>query len=126
MLISSIPEQDELHERDPNSDITDPTDIKSDTKLRDPELESDSELESNLDSNHMGTDSSFDASTSTKIDYRNFRLEEFPWLYYNVLEKGYKCKNGDLFSKIRSLNATHKFEKDAVKSLTNHHRQLLK
>ena len=37
----------------------------------------------------MGTDSSFDASTS---DYTNFRLEpyveEFPWLYYNVLEKG--------------------------------------
>ena len=97
MLISSIPEQDESHERDPNSDITDPTDIKSDTKLRDPELESNSELESNLDSNNMGTDSSFDASTSTKIDYRNFRLEEFPWLYYNVLEKGYKCKNGDLF-----------------------------
>ena len=41
-------------------------------------------LESDLDSNHMGTDSSFDASTSTKIDYRNFRVEpyaeEFPWL----------------------------------------------
>ena len=72
-----------------NSNIPAPSDIESDTKLRDPELEINPELESHLNSNHMGTDSSFDASTS---DYTNLRLEpyveEFPWLYYNVLEKG--------------------------------------
>ena len=97
MLISSVPEHDESHKSDPNSDITDFSEIESDTQLRDPELESDTELESDLDSNHMGADSSFDASTSTKIDYRNFRMEpsveEFPWLFYSVLEKGYKSKN---------------------------------
>ena len=84
MLISNVPEHDESLESDPNSDITDPSNIESDTELRDPELESD------LDSNHMGADSFFDVSSSTKIDYRNFRLEpyaeELPWLYYNVLE----------------------------------------
>ena len=84
MLVSSVPEHDESLESDPNSDITDPSNIESDTELRDPELESD------LDYNHMGADSFFDVSSSTKIDYRNFRLEpyveEFPWLYDNVLE----------------------------------------
>ena len=77
----------------------------------------------------MGADSSFDASTSTKTDYRNFRVkpyvEEFPWLYYNVLEMGYKYKNCKLFPVIGSRNVTHKFRKDAVKSLTNHPRRLL-
>ena len=68
MLISSVPEHDESHESDPNFDITDPSDIESDTELRDLEFESNPRLESDLDSNHMGADSSFDASTSTKID----------------------------------------------------------
>ena len=76
----------------------------------------------------MGADSFFDVSSSTKIDYRNFRLEpyveEFPWIYYNVLEKGYKCKNCKLFPAIGSGNATHKFGNDVVKSLTNHPRRL--
>ena len=129
MVISSVPEHDESHESDPNSDITDPSDIESDAELRDPEPESNPELESNLGSNNMAADSSFDASTSTKIDYRNFQLEpyveEFPWLYYNVLEKGYKYKNCKLFPAIGSGNATHKFGKDAVKSVTDHPRRLL-
>ena len=68
MLISSVPEHDESHESDPNLVITDPSDIESDTELRDLEFESNPGLESDLDSNHMGADSSFDASTSTKID----------------------------------------------------------
>ena len=123
MLVSSVPEHDESLESDPNSDITDPSNIESDTELRDPELESD------LDTNHMGADSFFDVSSSTKIDYRNFRLEpcveEFPWLYYNVLEKGYKCKNCELFPAVSSGNAAHKFGSEAVKSLTNHPRRLL-
>ena len=118
MLVSTVLEHDESHESDPNSDITDSSKIESDAELRDPELESD------LDSNHMGADSSFDASTSTKTDYRNFRqepyVEEFPWLFYSVLEKRYKWKNCELFPAIRSGNASHKFGKDAVKSLTNH------
>ena len=77
----------------------------------------------------MGADSSFDASASAKIDCRNVRLEpyveEFPWLYYNVLVKRYKCKDCELFPAIGSGNATHKFGKDTVKSLTNHPRRLL-
>ena len=77
----------------------------------------------------MGADSSFDASTSTKIDCRNFWLEpyveEFPWLYYNVLEKGYTFKNHKLFLANGSRNATHKSGEDAVKSLTDHPRWLL-
>ena len=124
MLVSSVLEHDESFEIDPNSNTTDSSEIESDTEPRDPELDRDPELESDLDSNHMGTDSSFDASTSTKIDYRNFRqepyVEEFPWLFYSVLQKRYKCKNCELFPAIRSGNATHKFGKDAVKSLTNH------
>ena len=52
-------------------------------------------------------------------------MEEFPWLFYSVLEKGYKFKNCELFPAIRSGNATHKFGKDAVKSLTDHPRRLL-
>ena len=124
MLVSSVLEHDESREIGPNSDITDSSKIESDTELRDPELDRDPELESDLDSNHMGADSSFDASTSTKIDYRNFRqepyVEEFPWLFYSVLEKRYKWKNCELFPAIRSGNASHKFGKDAVKSLTNH------
>ena len=130
MLISSVSEHNESHESDPNFDITDPSDIESDTELlRDPKLESNPELESDLGSNNMGADSSFDASTSTKIGYRNFQLEpyveEFPWLYYNVLEKGYKYKNCKLFPAIGSGNATRKFGKDPVKSLTDHPRGLL-
>ena len=104
MLISSVPEHDESHESDQNSDITDPGETESDTELRDKEFESDPELESDLDSNHMGADSSFDASTSTKIDYRNFQLEpyvkEFPWLFYSVLENAFNCKNCKLFPAI--------------------------
>ena len=104
MLVSSVLEHDESHEIDPNSDITDSSKIKSDTELRDPELDRDPELESDLDSNHMGADSSFDASTSTKIDYRNFQLEpyvkEFPWLFYSVLENAFNCKNCELFPAI--------------------------
>ena len=77
----------------------------------------------------MDAASSFDASASTKIDYRNFRVEpyveEFPWLYYNVFGKGCKCKNCELFPGIGSRKATHKFGKDAAKSPTDHPRQLL-
>ena len=76
----------------------------------------------------MRADSYFDVSSSTKIDYRNFRLEpyveEFPWIYCNVLEKGYKCKNCKLFPAIGSGNTTHKFGNDVVESLTNHPRRL--
>ena len=128
MLTACVPEHDESQESNPNSNITDPSDIQSNTELRDPELGSDPELESNLDSNHMGADSSFDANTSTKTDYSNFQVEmyveEFPWLCYNVLKNGCKSKNCELFPAIGSRNATHKFGKDVVKSLTDHPRWL--
>ena len=123
-LFLAYQKKNESHKSDPNSDITDPSNIESDTELRDSELESDPELESYLDANHMGADSSFDANTSTKIDQEEY-VEEFPWLYYNVLEKGFKCKSFKLFPAIGSRNATHKFGKDAVKSLTDHPRHLL-
>ena len=139
---------DESNRNHVNSDVTNLSDNESDSKLEsDHELESDQELESDPEhksdqeteseeglesdpkANCISADSSFDGNTSTKIDYRNFRLEpyveEFPWLYYNVLEKGYKCKNCELFPVVGSGNAAHKFGSEAVKSLTDHPRRLL-
>ena len=58
------------------------------------------------------------------INYRNFKFEmyvrEYPWLYYNPVEKGYKCKYCELFPAVGSSNLKHKFGKEAVKSLTDH------
>ena len=127
---------DESNRNHVNSDVTNLSDNESDSKLEsDHELESDQELESDPEhksdqeteseeglesdpkANCISADSSFDGNTSTKIDYRNFRLEpyveEFPWLYYNVLEKGYKCKNCELFPAVGSGNAAHKFGSEA-------------
>ena len=138
---------DESNRNHVNSDVTYLSDNESDSKLEsDHELESDQELESDPEpesdqeteseglesdpkANCISADSSFDGNTSTKIDYRNFRLEpyveEFPWLYNNVLEKGYKCKNCELFPAVGSGNAAHKFGSEAVKSLIDHPRRLL-
>ena len=39
-----------------------------------------------------------------KIDYRNFKFEmyvrKYPWLYYNPVEKGYKCIYCELFLRL--------------------------
>ena len=43
------------------------------------------------------------------IDYRNFKFEmyvrECPWLYYNPVEKGYKCKYCEIFPAVGSGNS---------------------
>ena len=141
MLTFSVSD-DESNRNHVNSDVTNLSDNESHSKLEsdqelevDPEHKSDQEteseegLESDPKANCISADSSFDGNTSTKIDYRNFRLEpyveEFPWLYYNVLEKGYKCKNCELFPAVGSGNAAHKFGSEAIESLTNHPRRLL-
>ena len=60
------------------------------------------------------------------IDYRVFKLEKyvrhFPWLYYNVIEAGYKCKFCEMFPSVIGTggNAASKFSHEAVKSLTDH------
>ena len=58
------------------------------------------------------------------IYYRNFKIEmyvwEYPWLYYNPVEKVYKCKYCELFPVVGSGNSKHKFGKEAVKSQTDH------
>ena len=61
---------------------------------------------------------------SKNVDYRNFKFQmyvrEYPWLYYNPVERGYKCKYCELFPAMRSGNKKHKFGKEAVKSLTDY------
>ena len=67
--------------------------------------------------------------SAKNIDYRNFKFEmyvrEYPWLYYNPVEKEYKCKYGELFPAVGSGNSKHKFGKEAVKSLTDHPHRFL-
>ena len=76
---------DESNRNHVNSDVTNLSNNKSDSKLEsDHELESDPEhksdqeteseegLESNPKANCISADGSFDGNTSTKIDYRNF------------------------------------------------------
>ena len=64
-----------------------------------------------------------------KIDYRNFRMEqyveEFPWLYYNPVEKGFKCKYCELFPAAGKGNYFHKLGKEAAKSLGDHPHRFL-
>ena len=52
-------------------------------------------------------------------------VREYPWLYYNPVEKGYKCKYCELFLAVGSGNSKHKFGKKAVKSLTDHPHRFL-
>jgi hypothetical protein len=66
-------------------------------------------------------------------DYRTAPLmqlqREFPWLYYNALEEGYKCKMCQLFPESsvgpRGKNK-FKFGHKAVKSLSNYPSRILK
>ena len=68
----------------------------------------------------------------SNIDYRVFKLEkyvqDFPWLYYNVIEAGYKCKFCKMFPSVIGTggNAASKFSREAVKSLTDHQRRFLR
>lgn len=65
------------------------------------------------------------------IDYSIFKLEkyiwDFPWLYYNVIEAGYKSKFCEMFPLVIGTggNAASKFSREAVKSSTDHPRWFL-
>ena len=87
-------------------------------------MESDFEQPSTSCSAH---DSWLDGESN--IDYRYFRLEmcskEFPWLYYNAAEKGYKCKYCELFPAVGIGNYVHKLGKEAAKSLGDHPHRFL-
>ena len=80
------------------------------------ESESESE-DNNLSSMHEG---------HSNLDYQMFRLDQhvhdYPWLYFNVIDAGYKCKLCKMFPPISSAggNARLRFVSEAVKSLTDH------
>ena len=67
----------------------------------------------------------------SNLDYRMLKLEkyvrDYPWLYFNVIDAGYKCKIFKMFSPLSSTggNARLKFANEAVKSLKNHPRRFL-
>ena len=62
----------------------------------------------------------------SNLDYRMFKLEkyvrDYPWLYFNVIDAGYKCKICKMFPPLSSTggNARLKFANEAVESLTDH------
>ena len=86
------------------------------------ESESESE-DNNLSSMH---------ETQSNLDYQMFKLERYvrdcPWLYFNVIDAGYKCKICEMFSPLSSTGgkARLKFANGAVKSLTDHPRTLFR
>ena len=65
----------------------------------------------------------------SNLDYWIFKLEkyvrDYPWLYFNVIDAGYKCKICEMFPPLSSTcgNARLKFASEAVKSLTDHPRR---
>ena len=67
----------------------------------------------------------------SNLDYQMFKLKkyvrDYPWLYLNVIDTGYKCKICEMFPPLSSTggNARLKFANEAVKSLTDHPRRFL-
>ena len=67
----------------------------------------------------------------SNLDYRIFKLEkyvrDYPWLYFNVIDAGYKCKICEMFPPLSSTgrNTRLKFANEALKSLTDHPRRFL-
>ena len=65
----------------------------------------------------------------SNLDYRMFKLEkyvrDYPWLYFNVIDAGYKCKICKMSPPLSSTggNARLKFVSEAAKSLKNHPRR---
>ena len=62
--------------------------------------------------------------SSSGVDFRSSKLEQyikvFPWLYYNHLDKGYKCKTCEMFPPLDAAGPNKfKFGQQAVK-LTDH------
>ena len=49
-------------------------------------------------------------------------VRDYPWLYFNVIDAGYKCKIFEMFPSLSSTggNARLKFANEAIKSLTDH------
>ena len=62
----------------------------------------------------------------SNFDYRMFRLEkyvrDYPWLYFNVIDAGYKCKICKMLPPLSPTGgkAKLKLANEAVKSLTDH------
>ena len=67
----------------------------------------------------------------SNLDYWMFKLKkyvrEYPSLYFNLIDAGYKCKICKMFPPLSSTgdNARLKFANKAVKSLTDHPRRFL-
>ena len=67
----------------------------------------------------------------SNLHYPMFKLEkyvrDYPWLYFNVIDAGYKCKIFEMFPSLSSTggNARLKFANEAIKSLTDHPRRFL-
>ena len=67
----------------------------------------------------------------SNIGYRMFKLEkyvrDYPWLHFNVIDAGYKCKICEMFPPLLSTggNARLKFANEAVKRLSDHPRRFL-
>ena len=65
------------------------------------------------------------------LDYRMFKFEkyvcDYPWLYFILIDAGYKCKISKMFPPVSSTsgNARLKFANETVKSLTDHPRPIL-
>ena len=65
----------------------------------------------------------------SNLNYRMFKLEkyvrDYPWLYFNVIDAGYKYKICEMFPLLSSTggNAKLKFANEAVKSLTEYPRR---
>ena len=59
--------------------------------------------------------------TNSNVDYWMFKLEkyvcDYPWLYFYVIDAGYKCKICEMFPPLSSTgaNARLKFVNEAVK-----------
>ena len=59
----------------------------------------------------------------SNLDYWMFKLEkyvcDYPWLYFNVIDAGYKCKICEMFPPLSSTggNARLKFANEAAKSI---------
>ena len=74
-----------------------------------------------LDSSEDGEELADMNDAHAKMDYRVFKLNKYvqayPWLYYNVVDEGYKWKYCEMFPSIVGTvgNAASKFSTEAVK-----------
>ena len=65
------------------------------------------------------------------LDYGMFKFEkyvcDYPWLYFILIDAGYKCKIGKMFPPLSPTggNARWRFANETVKSLTDHPRHFL-